>query len=54
MRKQSLVRIHQKNELVKLLKLKTILNYNRLNLNLSFENFIKGKANIAIIYSKKC
>ena len=32
----------------------SILNYNRLNSNLNFENFIKGKSNeIALSYSKK-
>ena len=41
--------------LVKLQKLKTsILNYNRLNPNLSFDSFMQGKSNdIALSYSKK-
>ena len=32
----------------------SILNYNRLNPNLNFENFIKGTSNeVALSYSKK-
>ena len=36
-------------------KLKTsVLNYNRLNPNLTFENFVQGKSNeIALSYSKE-
>ena len=43
------------NELNKVTEIKdSILNYNRLNPNLSFESFIKGKSNdIALSYSKK-
>ena len=43
------------NELNKVTEIKdSILNYNRLNPNLSFENFISGKSNdIALSYSKK-
>ena len=32
----------------------SILNYNRLNQNLNFENFVKGSSNeVALSYSKK-
>ncbi len=43
------------NELNKVTEIRdSILNYNRLNSNLSFENFVKGKSNdIALSYSKK-
>jgi len=43
------------NELNKVTEIKdSILNYNRLNSNLSFDSFIKGKSNdIALSYSKK-
>ena len=43
------------NELNKVTEIKdSILNYNRLNPNLSFESFIQGKSNdIALSYSKK-
>ena len=43
------------DELNKVTEIKdSILNYNRLNPNLNFENFIKGKSNeIALSYSKK-
>ena len=43
------------NELNKITEIKdSILNYNRLNPNLNFETFIKGKSNdIALSYSKK-
>ena len=43
------------NELNKVTEIKdSILNYNRLNPNLSFDNFIRGKSNdIALSYSKK-
>ena len=43
------------NELNKVTEIKdSILNYNRLNPNLNFENFIQGKSNdIALSYSKK-
>ena len=43
------------NELNKVTEIKdSILNYNRLNPNLNFQNFIKGKSNdIALSYSKK-
>ena len=43
------------NELNKVTEIKdSILNYNRLNPNLSFDSFIKGKSNdIALSYSKK-
>ncbi len=42
-------------ELSKITEIKdSILNYNRLNTNLSFENFIKGSSNeVALSYSKK-
>ena len=42
-------------ELNKVTEIKdSLLNYNRLNSNLNFENFIKGKSNdIALSYSKK-
>ena len=43
------------DELSKVTEIKdSILNYNRLNPNLSFDSFIKGKSNdIALSYSKK-
>ena len=43
------------NELTKITEIKdSILNYNRLNPNLNFESFIRGKSNdIALSYSKK-
>ena len=43
------------DELSKVTEIKdSILNYNRLNSNLSFDNFIQGKSNdIALSYSKK-
>ena len=43
------------DELNKVTEIKdSILNYNRLNLNLNFDNFIQGKSNdIALSYSKK-
>ena len=43
------------NELNKVTEIKdSILNYNRLNPNLNFDNFVKGKSNeIALSYSKK-
>ncbi len=43
------------NELSKVTEIKdSILNYNRLNPNLNFENFVQGKSNdIALSYSKK-
>jgi len=43
------------NEINKVTEIKdSILNYNRLNPNLNFENFIQGKSNdIALSYSKK-
>ncbi len=43
------------NEINKVSEIKdSILNYNRLNSNLNFENFIRGKSNdIALSYSKK-
>ena len=43
------------NELNKVTEIKdSILNYNRLNPNLSFDSFIQGKSNdIALSYSKK-
>ena len=43
------------NELNKVTEIKdSILNYNRLNPNLNFDNFIQGKSNdIALSYSKK-
>ena len=43
------------NELNKVTEIKdSILNYNRLNTNLNFDNFVKGKSNeIALSYSKK-
>ena len=49
---QELIKI---NELNKVTEIKdSILNYNRLNPNLSFDTFIKGKSNdIALSYSKK-
>ena len=49
---QELIKI---NELNKVTEIKdSILNYNRLNPNLNFESFIKGKSNdIALSYSKK-
>ena len=50
---QELIKI---NELTKVTEIKdSILNYNRLNPNLNFESFIRGKSNdIALSYSKKC
>jgi chromosomal replication initiator protein len=49
---QELIRI---NELNKVTEIKdSILNYNRLNSNLNFNNFVQGKSNdIALSYSKK-
>ena len=49
---QELIKI---NELTKVTEIKdSILNYNRLNPNLKFETFIRGKSNeIALSYSKK-
>ena len=49
---QELIKI---NELTKVTEIKdSILNYNRLNPNLNFESFIRGKSNdIALSYSKK-
>tara|TARA_B100001093_G_C26801489_1_gene1003611 strand:+ start:286 stop:1674 length:1389 start_codon:yes stop_codon:yes gene_type:complete len=49
---QDLIKI---NEINKVTEIKdSILNYNRLNPNINFENFIKGKSNdIALSYSKK-
>ena len=49
---QELIKI---NELNKVTEIKdSILNYNRLNPSLSFDNFIQGKSNeIALSYSKK-
>ena len=49
---QDLIKI---NELNKVTEIKdSILNYNRLNPNLNFENFIKGTSNeVALSYSKK-
>ena len=43
------------NEINKVTEIKdSILNYNRLNPNLNFENFIQGKSNdIALSYSRK-
>ena len=43
------------NEINKVTEIKdSILNYNRLNTNLNFDNFVKGKSNeIALSYSKK-
>ena len=50
--KQELIKIE---ELSKVTEIKdSLLNYNRLNTNLNFENFIRGKSNdIALSYSKK-
>ena len=47
--------INKTNEINKVTEIKdSILNYNRLNPNLNFENFIKGQSNdIALSYSKK-
>ena len=49
---QELIKI---NELTKVTEIKdSILNYNRLNPNLNFESFIRGKSNdIALSYSQK-
>ena len=49
---QAYIRI---DEVQKVTEIKdSILNYNRLNPNLNFENFVKGKSNeIALSYSKK-
>ena len=49
---QELIKI---SELDKVSEIKdSILNYNRLNPNLNFNNFIEGKSNdIALSYSKK-
>ena len=49
---QDLIKI---DEISKVTEIKdSILNYNRLNYNLNFENFIQGKSNdIALSYSKK-
>ena len=43
------------DEISKVTEIKdSILNYNRLNSNLNFQNFIQGKSNdIALSYSKK-
>ena len=43
------------NDINKVTEIKdSILNYNRLNSNLNFENFVQGKSNdIALSYSKK-
>ena len=49
---QELIKIDQLNQVTEIKD--SILNYNRLNPNLSFESFIKGKSNeIALSYSKK-
>ena len=49
---QELIKIDQLNKVTEIKD--SILNYNRLNPNLSFESFIKGKSNeIALSYSKK-
>ena len=48
----NLVKIDEINKITEIKD--SILNYNRLNSNLSFNNFIKGKSNeIALSYSKK-
>ena len=47
-----LIKIEELNKVTEIKD--SILNYNRLNPNLNFENFIKGKSNdIALSYSKK-
>ena len=49
---QEFIRIDELNKVTEIKD--SILNYNRLNPNLSFENFIQGKSNdIALSYSKK-
>ena len=49
---QELLKIHEINKVTEIKD--SILNYNRLNPNLSFENFIQGKSNdIALSYSRK-
>tara|TARA_Y100000768_G_C23935403_1_gene662294 strand:- start:22 stop:1413 length:1392 start_codon:yes stop_codon:yes gene_type:complete len=49
---QELIKINELNKVTEIRD--SILNYNRLNSNLSFENFVKGKSNeIALSYSKK-
>ena len=47
--------LNRTNEINKVTEIKdSILNYNRLNPNLNFENFVQGKSNdIALSYSKK-
>ena len=50
--KQELLKIEELNKVTEIKD--SILNYNRLNPNLSFENFVRGKSNdIALSYSKK-
>ena len=49
---QELLKIHEINKVTEIKD--SILNYNRLNPNLNFKNFIQGKSNdIALSYSKK-
>ena len=49
---QELLKIHEINKVTEIKD--SILNYNRLNPNLNFENFIQGKSNdIALSYSRK-
>ena len=49
---QEILKIHEINKVTEIKD--SILNYNRLNPNLSFENFIQGKSNdIALSYSRK-
>ncbi len=49
---QELLKIEELNKVTEIKD--SILNYNRLNPNLSFENFVQGKSNeIALSYSKK-
>ena len=49
---QELIKIDELNQVTEIRD--SILNYNRLNTNLSFESFIQGKSNdIALSYSKK-
>ncbi|MEC7136342.1 MAG: chromosomal replication initiator protein DnaA [Pseudomonadota bacterium] len=49
---QELLKIEELNKVTEIKD--SILNYNRLNPNLSFENFVRGKSNdIALSYSKK-
>ena len=49
---QEFLKIDELNKVTKIED--SILNYNRLNLNLNFDSFIKGKSNdIALSYSKK-